>query len=275
VTPSAARPVPPSAGAGARAGRLVAWALAGTLLSGASCAAAHLGLERRSAEQALTRLVSEQVERELAARPDLSTLHGDHRGDDRLEPVTQASLARDRVRLKDLARRLDDVPRAALPPERAAERDSLAARISAALRDLEVTRRWERDPSAYLDLVGRAVETLVERGAGSSCARAHAMARRLQRVPDVLRAARVNLAAPPRDLIEASLPGYERLIGFYRGDLPGFGAQCHDPRTQADLAEADTTAVRAVTGFLDYLRADLLPRASGISPVPAAPDTAR
>jgi hypothetical protein len=141
---------------------------------------------------------------------------------------------------------------------------------------LEVAHRWEHDPAAYLDLASDAVAALMDRGAGSTCARARAMALRLARVPDVLRAARVNLHKPPRALIEAALPGYEGLLRFYRGGLPAFGSRCREPRTQADLAQADSTAVRAVEDFLDYLRVDLLPRATGTQPGPGVPpDPAR
>ena len=45
---------------------------------------------------------------------------------------------------------------------------------------------------------------------------------------------------------------------------------------QADLAQADSTAVRAVEDFLDYLRVDLLPRATGAEPAPGIlPDSTR
>jgi hypothetical protein len=217
----------------------------------------------RPGDGRVARLAHEYRDGLLADRPDLASRLGDHRGDDRLEPVTQASLARETARLRSLAARLDSVPRDALTPAAARERDALAARIAAARHELEVTRRWERDPAAYLDLAGDAVAALMKRGAGSTCARARAMARRLARVPDVLRAARVNLREPPRALVEGALPAYQDLLGFYRGGLSAFGARCREPRTQADLAQADSTAVRAVEEFLDYLREDLLPRTTG------------
>jgi hypothetical protein len=228
------------------------------------------------ADARLAGLAHEYREGLLADRPDLASRSGDHRGDGRLEPVTQASLARAVARLRSLAARLDSIPRDALAPAAARERDTLAARIAAARHELEVERRWERDPAAYLDLAGDAVATLMRRGPGPTCLRTRDLARRLARVPDVLRAARINLREPPRALIEGALPGYERLLGFYRGGLAAFGARCHEPRVQADLAEADSTAVRAVADFLDYLRVDLLPRAADAVPGPGIlPDSTR
>jgi hypothetical protein len=257
VSPRAA-----GSGAPAAARRLLAAAAVALLLAtlprvGSTAARA------KPADARLARLADEYRAGLLADRPDLASRLGDHRGDDRLEPVTQASLERESVRLRGFAARLDSIPRATLSAAAALERDVLAARIAAARQDLEVTRRWERDPAAYLDLAGDAIAALMRRDAGQTCARARAIARRLACVPDVLRAARVNLREPSRALIEGALPGYESLLRFYRAGLPGFGARCREPRTQADLAQADSTAVRAVEDFLDYLRVDLLPRAGG------------
>jgi uncharacterized protein (DUF885 family) len=250
-------------------------ALAALLLA---CGPARAGSAVVPAPARLARLADEYRTGLLADRPDLAFRLGDRRGEDRLEPVTQASLAREATRLRALAARLDSIPRDSLPPAAALERDSLAARIGAALHELEVTRRWERDPAAYLDLAGDAIAALLERGTGPTCGRARAMARRLTRVPDVLRAARVNLREPPRARVEQALPGYEHLLRFYREGLAPFAARCREARTQADLAEADTAAVRAVEAFLDYLRQDLLPRAPAgpdAGPGPEAPGGAR
>jgi len=258
AAPSARRPV-------------IAVALALLLAGGAARAAPPA----RSADAGIAGIADELLAGWLEDRPDLASLAGDHRGDRRLEPVTQASLGREAVRLDALARRLDSVPRADLSPGAALRRDSLATRIAAARTELEVAHRWERDPAAYLDLADGAVGWLLEHGTGSACARVRAVTRRLERVPDVLRAARVNLRAPTVEAIEGALPGYARVLDLYRATLPDFAARCRDPRTAADLAQADTAAVRAVEDFADYLRADLLPRARVVHPAPSGPDSAR
>jgi hypothetical protein len=220
------------------------------------CAA--LGVGGSSASRELAQLDADYVAATLAERPDLASLHGDRRGDGRLEPVTEASLARARGRVGILAERLGHISREALAPRDAARRDSLAAWLAAERAELD-TNRWERDPAAYLDLAGHSIERMT--GGRRGCLRVQAIARRLTRVPEVLRSARVNLREPPRGLIEAALPGYERLLGLYRVTLPGFAAPCRDANSLADLAEADSAAVRATVEFVDYLRRDLLPRA--------------
>jgi hypothetical protein len=244
-----------------RACRLPPWA---RFAAGVAALLAVAGAVRAGAAPVrVERLEREYREHRLAVRPDLATRAGDRRGDGRLEPVTQASLLAEADWLRAFARRLEAVPRAGEPPPARAAHDSLSAWTARAHNEIEVAHRWERDPAAYLDLVDDAVRALLPGRGNSACARARAVTGRLARVPDVLRAARVNLREPPPDLVAGALPGYERLLGLYRAELPAFGARCREPSTQADLAEADTLAVRAVEDFLGYLREDLLPRAAG------------
>jgi hypothetical protein len=211
----------------------------------------------------IARLEREYRAHRLAVRPDLATRAGDRRGDDRLEPVTQASLAAEAEWLAAFAPRLEAAPREGQTAAERATLDSLVAWTTRAHDDIAIARRWARDPAAYLDLAGEAVRALLTGRGKPACARVHAVARRLERVPEVLRAAQVNLREPTPERVAAALPGYEQLLALYRAELPAFAARCREPRTQADLAEADTLAVRAVQDFLGYLREDLLPRATG------------
>lgn len=248
-------------------------ALAAALLLLAIAAPAGAEDRDRVSDARLGRLSRDFLEGWRARRPHLATRLGLHRDDARLVPVTQSSLRTDLEWLQGLASRLDAVPRAGLAPADALERDLLAARLAAERAGIEVARRWERDPAAYLDLVGDGVASPLERGAGSTCDRARAITGRLEEAPDVLRQARVNLRRPPRLLIEEALPGFERALRLYRGDVPGLGIGCREPRTQADLAEADSAAVRAVEEFLDYLHADLQMQADG--PAALGPEATR
>ena len=229
------------------------------LLAGAPARPA--GPAARAAPAGVTRLEREHREHRLAVRPDLATRAGDRRGDARLEPVTQASLAAEAGWLRDFAARLEAVPRDGLAPAARATLDSLAAATARARAEIVVERRWERDPAAYLELVEDAVRALLPGRGRSTCLRARAVARRLARVPDVLRAARVNLREAAPERVAGALPGYERTLRLYRAERGQLGARCREPRTQADLAEADTLAVRAVEDFLRHLREDLPPAA--------------
>jgi uncharacterized protein (DUF885 family) len=199
----------------------------------------------------------------LELRPHAATRLGLHDRDARLVPVTQASLAAELGWQRDFRARLAAVPRAGLTPDRALERDLLAARVEREILDLEAIRPYETDPHAYLELARDAVQSVLERDPAAPCERVRAAARRLTQVPEVLRAARVNLAGPARLATEAAIEGFERTLHFYREAVPVLAGGCRDPGLQASLAEADSTAVRALEEFLVFLREDLLPRSNG------------
>lgn len=141
------------------------------------------------------------------------------------------------------------------------DRALLEAAVEHALAEREILKPFERDPGAYVALVAGSVEAVLDRSGGSPCARLQRAARRLAEVPEVLRAARLNLKHPSRVLTERAIGRYEGVLRFYRQDVPQSVTGCRNARLQADLAQADTAAVRAIEAFLGYLREDLLPAA--------------
>ena len=141
----------------------------------------------------------------LTRRPHLATRLGLHGWDTKLVPVTAASVASDLQWLKGMRARLGEIPLAELSFERAQEHDLLMARIERERIELEAVRSWERNPGTYLDLVAGSVLSLLERDFTSPCERVVLATRRLRLVPEVMRAARVNLKDPPRLFVEVAI----------------------------------------------------------------------
>ena len=211
----------------------------------------------------LRRLGDEFLSRWLARNPAEATRLGAHTLDTAPLPVSRTSLAEDGAWAHDFAARLDSLPAPGLTRAAALDRALLAARVERWRLDLEVLRPYERDPGAYLALIAGSVESVLERPFAPACARLELAARRLAQVPEVLRAARINLRDPPRERTEIAIERYAAVLRFYRAGLPALTIACRDARTQADLAQADTAAVRATEDFLRYLREDLLPASTG------------
>jgi uncharacterized protein (DUF885 family) len=245
------RPLIPSPGRG------LVTLLALTLVAGAGPAAAG------SMDQRLGAAGDAFVARWLARAPHEATRLGVHTSDALLVPVTETTLAEDLAWLRDFRGRLDSIPAASLGRERAVDRALLAARVERMLVDLESIHPYERDPGAYVPLVAGSVASVLERPIASPCQRLRLAARRLSQVPEILRAARINLRNPPRMLTEAAIDRFAGVLRFYRETVPTLATGCRDAPTQADLAQADSTAVRAVETFLSYLREDLLPASHG------------
>jgi len=235
-----------------------------TLSVAAGLALGFVGpLSSQAPDARLQRLGDEFLDDWLERRPHVATRLGVHDADGRLLPITAASVASDLRWLAGMRARLGAIPRAGLSFERAQEYDLLAARIERERIELAEVRSWERKPSLYLDLVAGSVLAVLERDFGAPCERVVLATRRLRLVPEVLRAARVNLRDPPRLHTEVAIAEFTGALDFYRTTLPALTAGCREPRLQADLAEADSEAVHAVEKFLQELRADVLPQTSG------------
>jgi uncharacterized protein (DUF885 family) len=214
----------------------------------------------KARDAAFQSLGERYIQHELATRPQLATRLGIHDHDDRLIPVTGVSLAEDAQWTRQLQGEIQKIPRAALSPERQLEYDLLRARLAGDLLEIETLKPFEHDPSAYLELVAGSIQSLLQRDFASPCRRLHAVSRRLRQVPEVLRAARINLRQPSRLATEVAIEQYAGVLRLDREGIGALSARCKDPALQGDVAEADSVALRAVEDFIRYLRRDLLPR---------------
>ena len=199
----------------------------------------------------------------MQRRPQLATRLGVHAYDAKLPIVTQMSLDQDRAWIAGYKRQLAAIPRGQLSFEAALDFDLLRARLERERLDLDVIRPFERNPNSYLDLIAGSIQSLSQREFASPCARMQSVIHRLRQVPEVLRAAELNLKHPPRVFTETALAQFPGVLRLYREELLPLQAACKQSELEADLAEADTAAVRAVQDFIVFLRDDLLPRSDG------------
>jgi hypothetical protein len=98
----------------------------------------------------------------------------------------------------------------------------------------------------------------------------------LRAVPEFLRQATLDLnGRSPRATrfgAELALNDLELLLRICRTSMPEAFDDCRESRVQADLAEADSTAVRALAGFRDFVRDDLLPAREEPAPAEHLPE---
>jgi uncharacterized protein (DUF885 family) len=233
------------------------------LLTGAGAGPAPRAAHAASADAALEQLANQFLNGWLARHPQNATRLGLHQYDRQLIPVTQSSLADETAWLHKLRGQLDSIPRSAFSFNRMLDRDVLSARIDRELLDLEVIRPYEHNPNAYLDLVAGSIQSLLQRRFASPTDRAMSVLHRLRQVPEVLRSAQVNLNHPPRLDTEVAIGQFEGVLRLYREQVPVLAEETHAPTLEGDIAVADTAAVQAVRGFVEWLRSDLLPRSDG------------
>jgi uncharacterized protein (DUF885 family) len=214
-------------------------------------------------DTAVEKLGREYLDQWMRRHPPLATRLGVHTWDDVLIPITQATVDDDATWLRAFRERLRAVPARDLGFDARLDRALLAGRVERELLELETVQSWRTNPNTYVDLISGPVQSLLQRNFASLSTRMRSAARRLRMVPEVLRAARINLSHPSRLATEVAIAQTAGVLQFYRGTVPALTAASRDPDAQADLAEADTAAVRAVQSFQAFLREDLLPHADG------------
>ena len=216
------------------------------------CAIGSAATARGAAAPTLTVLETRHRAHLLAARPDLASRYG-FGGEDRLEPVTETSIAHDSGWLRNFTADLARVDVARLSPRARTRLDSLRVRTEREAAAIDAGL-WRLEPLAYLALVHDAVLEVNRAPHVSACERCRRTLERLRLVPEVLRAALVNLRecpAPPTTTFAAFDSAAAQLRTAIFAPIDG----CKDPRRQADVVAADTLALHAYVRFLTDLRA--------------------
>jgi Bacterial protein of unknown function (DUF885) len=220
-----------------------------------------------SGPESLTRLSDAYLGRWLTRHPAAATALGAHHYDGMLPEVSETTLDQDLVWTREVRTRVAAIPERGLGPTARADRAVLLAALDRDLVLLSDVRPWRSDPACVLPLVDDAIAVLADPRRGPSCHRLPLLAERLTRVPEVLRAARVLLTEPDSAAVAAAIPRFEELTRFYRTGVGISIMDCRDGSRQAQFAEADTAAVKAVVEFTRALRTELLPTAGHAPPL--------
>lgn len=227
------------------------------------CTTLRVPAARAADAPSLTALEARHRAHLLATRPDLASRYG-LGGEDRLEPVTAATLERDAAWARAFAAELEHVDAARLAPRERPRLDSLRVRVAREAATFG-DGAWRSEPTFYLALVHDAVMEAILAPRISPCERARRAVMRLRMVPEVLRAGLINLRASgdpsPATFSAGAAAAYDSAAADLRTKLLSPVESCKDPRRLADLVAADTLALHAYAGFV----ADL-----GVAP--AAPE---
>jgi hypothetical protein len=86
---------------------------------------------------------------------------------------------------------------------------------------------------------------------------------REKQMPALLEAARANLKNPPRIYTEIAIEQLPDIITFFEKDVPSAFADAQDPATKAEFAKTNSAVIAGLKSYLDWLKADLLPRSNG------------
>ncbi len=202
------------------------------------------------------RLAREYFEASYRASPTTATDLGIHKYDDRLDDLSAGALRAHAAELKRFRTRFERIGACSLDLAAEIDRTLILSDIDADLLSLESICDWRRDPSFYVSAPLFSIFILASRDFAPLRERVRCMAARLEQLPDVLAAGRVNLEHPPRVLTEIAVEETEGALEFCSMLVPQIEERLGThPRA---LARAAARAARGLAGYLRFLKHDLL-----------------
>src|SRR5881394_1253865 len=193
--------------------------------------------------------------------PTQATLDGVHLHDDLLEDLSRPAVDAHVRALAGFGRRLHQIDPAALPPTERIEHPIIASNIEARMFEYEEVGTWERSPQLYADIIGTSLASQALFAYAPEAERARRMVSKLRQVPRLVQAARDNIKECPGIFVKIGLESWRGILKFIDVDLPRGFSSLDDLHILGDLADTSTEASTAVKGYIDYLEADLAPRA--------------
>jgi uncharacterized protein (DUF885 family) len=160
--------------------------------------------------------------------------------------------------LKRLLREVQAAEPALLSAEQRVDHATIVGQLEGMIFELEVLRPWEKDPELYLQYGSLA--GLMDQP-GDPATKGRAVAARLKVLTALLSEARANLKTPPKRFTDNGIYQAGEWRRFLEVDVAAFAMTTGD--AAADVAAANTEAIRALTEFEQFLRRDLLPKSTG------------
>lgn len=193
--------------------------------------------------------------------PTLAALDGVHAHDDLLEDMSRHAVEQETRALAGYLRRLEEIRRDSVTEIEALEQKVLAAHVRGRMFDIEHGRMWERSPLPYAETLITGIATQAFMPYAPAAERARRMLSKLRQTPRLVQAARDNVKEPPGIFVKAAIDSLRGAVSFITHQLPRALASVDDLHLLGDLADAQTEASDAIGAYIQYLDADVAPRA--------------
>ncbi len=212
-------------------------------------------------------MVDEVLDGYFRHNPVHATEIGHHAFDDRWPDLSDAGRAATRAWLAETSTRVDRILDASLTRDEAIDRRILSEYLAAARFGEETLDEASWNPLSYVYLFGNGLFSLLAREFAPAHERLRSAASRMRALPEALDQARHILRAGGERPISRfhTEKAAERILGLLDlADTAVEEAQALDDQALRDeVAAAADTARAAINGFSEWLRDELLPRATG------------
>ncbi|MBA3765590.1 MAG: DUF885 domain-containing protein [Acidobacteria bacterium] len=222
-------------------------------------ALASSSMMSENANQKFEALAKKYIEQLLEMNPETATQLGEHRFDDRLDDYSLAGVERERAVNRKYLKALDAIPVKSLSPVNSVDYRIMRNRLEYNLFSVDVLREYEWNPLRYN--IGNAIYGLIARDFAPLKDRLRNIKERLKVVPVVVAQAKLLLRNPPRIHTETAINQNTGTISLIRDELRPFIEQA--PELKAEIAPAQSVAIKALEDYGAWLQKDLLPRSTG------------
>jgi uncharacterized protein (DUF885 family) len=196
-------------------------------------------------------------------QPTAGTMVGYHQYNDQLEDFSQKTIEAEVAAQKSFETRVEAIPAAGLDQTARGDRELVLGTIRSRLLALETIRGWEKNPDNYSGAISNGVFTLMERKFAPPDERLRSVIAREKLALSRLDEARVNLKNPPRIYTEIAIEQLPGIVSFFENDVPQAFADAKDAEVKAEFAKSNGALIVALKSYLEWLKADVLPRSHG------------
>ncbi len=216
-----------------------------------------------SGDAAFKQLTTEILEDTFKRHPSQSTDLGIHKFDDQLDDYSAASVKAEAEAARAFKARLTAIDPATLSLDPQLDREFLLRSMDNTVLQLEVIRRWAKDPDQYPGGITNTAYVMIKRGFAPAEVRLKALIAREQGMPAVLDEARKNLDNPPKIFTEIALEQIDNNVSFFTKDVPAAFIAVKDKALLADFKKANDAVIAALGHYKTYLQKELLPKSQG------------
>ena len=207
--------------------------------------------------------VTQFVEAELQLYPERATALGDHRFDNRVDDVSAQGIDAVIHHAKKWIASFGADDGRNLSPANEADREWLISHLDGELLWTQQIRGYQRDPETYLPT--SSVNALIKREFAPAEIRMRSVTAREVGALKNLDAARANLqpSLTPKVYVDIALQQMPATIGFFNNDVPLAFAKVADGPDKQAFAKANANLIAAIQDYAQWLKSELMPKASG------------
>jgi len=209
----------------------------------------------------LKKLIDDYFKSEDQLSPSSATAMGIHKYDDQLEDFSETGIRKMRALLDDERKRLNEIKFDDLDRDGKIKYHLLDQRMKSSRRFLDKTRQFENDPAFYAELSMQSIFLLMIRDFAPLENRLKSIASRLEKMPDLFKAARENLKEPPKVYSRVALEMLQGASSIIDKLLPRMAKKA--PAVEKKINRARKIAAKAFDDYTRFIREELMERSTG------------